>query len=207
MKRLAFIEDDISIRESLKIYIESQTQIDVIKSSGSVEEFLTLNFKNDPEILLLDIGLPGMSGVEGIPLIKSKYPDIDIIMLTTFEEQDVIFAALCAGACSYISKRTSLAKIVEALYIVDAGGSYMSPTIAKKIAQFFMAQPKKKESILSQRQLEIVNHIVTGLSYKEIAEQCFISINTVRTHIKNIYSQLEIHSKAVLIKRYNEGNL
>ena len=118
----------------------------------------------------------------------------------TFEETDVIFKALSNGACSYVSKRVSLEKISEAVTVVREGGSYMSPSIARKIANFYMPKTENK-SVLTDRQMEIVNGIVSGKSYKVIAEDLFVSINTVRSHIKNIYNILEINSKAELIKK------
>lgn len=128
-------------------------------------------------------------------------------MLTTYEEDDEIFSALEAGASSYISKRTPLAKIVEAIDIVEKGGSYMSPSITKRVTRHFISPPKQVSTKLSDRQLEIVRCIVNGLTYSQIAEKCYISLNTVRSHIKKIYSTLEINSKAVLIKMYNDGKI
>lgn len=202
--KLSIIEDDFRIRRTLKLFIESKSNIEIISEHDRVESFLTE--KISPDLLLLDIGLPGMSGIEGLPKIKEKHPDLDVIMLTTYEEADIIFDALCAGACSYISKRTSMVKIVEALHIVSHGGSYMSPTIAKKVTSFFIKKPKHKIK-LTQRQSEIVKHIIDGLSYTEIAEVCFISVNTVRTHIKAIYKLLEVGSKIDLMRKYLDGEI
>jgi DNA-binding NarL/FixJ family response regulator len=133
-----------------------------------------------------------------LPDIKKILPDLDVIILTTFEETDMIFKALSAGACSYVSKRTSLTQIKEAVEVVSKGGSYMSPAIARKIADFYAP---KKTIQLTKRQLEIVNGIVKGKSYKMIAQDLFISLDTVRSHIKNIYKILEINSKAELIRK------
>lgn len=207
MKTLSLIEDDSNIRESLESYISKKSLVEILSVSSSVQEFLELRLQNDPEILLLDIGLPGMSGVEGIPLILAKYPKLNIIMLTTYEEDEIIFSALGAGATSYISKRTPLSKIVEAIDIVEKGGSYMSPSITKKVTRHFIKKEQPSSSKLSIRQLEIVKYMVNGLTYSEIAEKCFISINTVRFHVKKIYSILNIKSKAVLIKRYLDNEL
>lgn len=201
---LSIIEDDLRIRRTLRMYIEANSTFKVISEHDRVEFFLA--DKLEPSLLLLDIGLAGMSGIEGLPKIKKKHPELDVIMLTTYEENDIIFEALCAGACSYISKRTSMAKIVEALHIVANGGSYMSPSIAKKVTGFFVKKPKQKVK-LTARQTEIMNHIIKGLSYTEIAETCFISVNTVRTHIKTIYKLLEVGSKLDLMKKYMEGEI
>ncbi len=207
--RLAIIEDNTSIRESVRLFAEAKTAIPVIGEYGNVEDFLETTFTtNVPTILFLDIGLPGMSGLEGISHIKKKLPEINIIMLTTYEEEDKIFKALCDGACSYISKKTPLPKIIEALNIVAYGGSYMSPSIARKIATFFNKEKDTKEVIhLSPRQKEIVEHVVEGKTYNEIASTCFISLNTVRSHIKNIYEVLQVNNKVGLLSMYHQGKL
>ena len=200
---LAIIEDDLVIQESLVEYMGMQTNIEVVIVSNSVESFFELikNSEKLPSILLLDVNLPGLSGLEGLPLIKKELPKLDVMMLTTFDETDKIFQALSCGACSYMSKRISLQKILEAIEIVSKGGSYMSPAIARKIANFYA--PKKKQQLTS-RQMQIVEGIVSGKSYKMIATDLFVSLDTVRSHIKNIYKTLEINCKAELIRKsYN----
>ena len=206
---VCLIEDDLSIRESLRMFIEVKSSINVLCEFGSVEEFLKHDFTAfKPNLLFLDIGLPGMSGVEGVSHIKNKMPDINIIMLTTYEEEDKIFSALSSGACSYISKKTSLAKIVDALIVVSEGGSYMSPSIARKVTKFFNNQKENKSSaVLTSRQKEIVEHVVDGKTYQEVADLCYISMNTVRSHIKNIYEILQINNKVGLITKYHSGEL
>ena len=201
---LAIVEDDPIIRESLRTFLGGDAQFDLVYTAISMEDFLQ-TLKQDeriaPSVLLLDIQLPGQSGIEGIPSIKKLRPAIDIIMLTTFEESDKIFAALCAGACSYLSKRISLVTIREAILTVHRGGSYMSPSIARKVVEHFAPVPKKEDGPLTPRQQEIVDCIVNGLSYKMTADKLGISLDTVRTHIKHIYQALEINSKGELIRR------
>jgi DNA-binding NarL/FixJ family response regulator len=148
-----------------------------------------------------------MSGLEGIKPIQDIYPELSIIMLTTFEEDDKIFKALCAGAVSYISKRTPLSKIEEAVFTIANGGSYMSPSIARKVIAHFSPKPKTVDSKLTPRQLQVVEGIVDGLSYKMIADKYLISIDTVRHHIKTIYRLLEINSKGQLIRKSLDGDL
>lgn len=203
--KLAIIEDDIVIQESLNAYFNAQPKIDCLLIASSVEDFLKTIKSTDYhlDVLLLDINLLGMSGIEGIPLILKELPKIDIIMLTTFEDNDSIYKALCAGACSYLSKKTSLKKILEAVEVVYDGGSYMSPSIARKIVNSYAPKPSQSD-LLTPRQKEIVIGIVDGKSYKMIANDLFVSLDTVRSHIKNIYKALEINSKAELIKKsYN----
>ena len=201
---LAIVEDDPIIRESLRTFLGEDPQFELVYTAVSMEDFIqTLQDdpRVDPSVMLLDIQLPGQSGIEGIPAIKKLRPGVDIIMLTTFEESDKIFAALCAGACSYLSKRVSLVTIRDAILTVHRGGSYMSPSIARKVVEHFTPVPKKADEPLTPRQQEIVDCIVNGLSYKMTADKLGISLDTVRTHIKHIYEVLQINSKGELIKR------
>ncbi len=208
---LAIVEDDPVIKESLETLFEMNRAIQLKNVAGSVEDFIAVfdKFKSDDiGMVLLDIGLPGMSGLKGISIIKEKFPNADIVMFTTFEEEEKIFEALCKGATSYISKRTSLMKLTEALFTIKRGGSYMSPSIARKVVQFFAPKPKvESSSLLTSRQLEIVDKIVEGLSYKMVADNLSISIETVRYHIKKIYKLLHINSKGELIKKSLDGEL
>jgi DNA-binding NarL/FixJ family response regulator len=200
---IVIVEDNPVVKESLKSLFGITTNTKVLKTFGNVKDFIIWLRGEKPEqfILLLDIQLPYKTGVEALPEIKKISPKLDVIILTTFEETDTIFKALRAGACSYVSKRTPLQKIKEAVDIVAEGGSYMSPAIARKIANYYTP---KQSQLLTSRQQEIVQGIVNGKSYKMIADDLFISLDTVRSHIKNIYSTLEINSKAELIKKsYN----
>ena len=206
--KLAIIEDDLVVQESLNDFFGALSNIDCLLTSASVENFLEKISKlvETPDVLLLDINLLGMSGIEGIPLLLEKMPEIDIIMLTTFEDNDSIFKALCAGACSYLSKKTPLKKIQEAVEVVYDGGSYMSPSIARKIVNRY-APKRNTVAILTKRQKEIVDGIVFGKSYKMIASDLFISLDTVRSHIKNIYKALKINSKVELIRKANDNEI
>jgi DNA-binding NarL/FixJ family response regulator len=201
---LAIVEDDPIIRESLRTFLSGDPQFQLVYTAVSMEDFLQA-LENDPRIapniVLLDIQLPGQSGIEGIPSIKELRPGIDIIMLTTFEDGEKIFAALCAGACSYLSKRVSLVTIRDTILTVHRGGSYMSPSIARKVIEHFVPIPKKAEGPLTPRQQEIVDCIISGLSYKMTADKLGITLDTVRTHIKHIYQVLEINSKGELFRK------
>jgi DNA-binding NarL/FixJ family response regulator len=206
---LAIVEDDPIIRESLRTFLGGDPQFDLLYTAVSIEDFLKAletDARIVPAVILLDIQLPGMTGIEGIPSIKKLRPGVDVIMLTTFEESEKIFAALCAGACSYLSKRVSLVTIRDAILTVHRGGSYMSPSIARKVVEHFAPVPKKEDGPLTARQQEIVDCIVNGLSYKMTADKLGISLDTVRTHIKHIYQVLEINSKGELIRKTLDKN-
>jgi len=206
--KLVLIEDDAIIRRNLKMFIEFQDDMEVISVHNSVEDFLSVHSagQHDPEVLILDIGLPGLSGLEGIKVIKNVYSNIDIIMLTAYDDEEKIINALSSGACSYLSKKTPLEQIMDSIRIVAQGGSYMSPSIARKLSQhLFNKSNKPPVQRLSTKQEEVMEGLVDGLSYKELASRLNISIDTVRTHIKRIYNVLHVNSKAGAVSKYLKG--
>lgn len=209
MISIGIVEDDEQIRKGIYTYLNRQDGFACQWSHGSVEDLLhSLRDDNLPNVLIMDLGLPGMSGIEGMKIIKEKYPDIDLIVFSVYNDPKKIFDSLCAGATGYLLKNTPLEEIKEGIELLAKGGSPMSPQIARKVIEFF-GQTKKKEvpSPLSAKEKEIVIGLVDGLSYKLIADRMNISIETVRFHIKNIYRKLHVHGKAEVISKSLKGEI
>jgi DNA-binding NarL/FixJ family response regulator len=209
MMNLALIEDDENIRKAVGAYFIRQSQY-ATSLFGSVEECLD-RMKGGylPEVIIMDLGLPGMSGLDGIRLIKEKYPAIDIIVFSVFNDSARIFESLCAGAVGYLLKSTPFQQIKEGIEMIKEGGSPMSPEIARQVITFFKT-PRTREvpaSPLSDKEKEIVVGLVDGLSYKLIADRMDITIETVRFHIKNIYRKLQVHSKGEVIGKSLRGEI
>jgi len=205
-----FIEDHQVIRTQVSKYLELQSDFEVNIVASSVEDFFRQLNKlslSGPQILLLDIGLPGKSGLDAIPDLMAAVDDLDIIMLTTYEEETKILKALCSGATSYLSKKSSLSEIANTVRIVHNGGSYMSPNIAREIVDHLIGGRKSKATILSGRQKEILERLVDGESYNQISTELGISYETVRTHIKGMYKTLQVNKKSQAIAMYLRGEI
>lgn len=203
MIEVLIIEDDAIISDSVKDYLSQQPNMKIFASFPSIEAFRSAQFTkvDSPDVVLLDIVLPGISGIDGIHFIKDRFPMTSIIMFSVMDDGFSIFRSLCEGAIGYLTKDFTLTSLKNALVDVFEGKGSMSPSIARKVAEYF--HPKKKLSEgLTVREIDIVNGIIEGLSYKLIASKLEISIDTVRRHIKNIYRKLEINSKAELMNRY-----
>lgn len=210
MIKVGIVEDNIKIRDLIQRFLDMQETISCKAAMDSVEDMLEYLEENEvPDIMLMDIQLPGMSGIEGISIIKEKYPDVEIIMLTIYHDSHKIFNSLMAGASGYLLKHTSLPEIKESIETLAQGGAPMSPQIARKVIQHFSEQEQKKkpESNLTPREQDVVNGLVDGLSYKLIADRFDISIDTVRAHIRNIYKKLHVNSKAEVIAKSLKGEI
>lgn len=209
MIHIAIVEDDAEVKLAIQDYLNAQPEFVCALAEESVEKFLMkLNEDNEPDIILMDIELPGMSGIDGIRMIKDTYPEIDIIMLTIYDDSHKIFQSLCAGASGYLLKNRPFPEIKEAIEVLYSGGAPMTPQIARKVIDYFHPQTSQKaDSPLTEKEKEIVIGLVDGLSYKMIADRLYISLETVRTHIKNIYKKLHVHSKAEVIGKSLRGEI
>jgi DNA-binding NarL/FixJ family response regulator len=191
--KVSIVEDDVLLRQNLKLLLSGETGISVASVYGSAEEALAGVKRARPDILLTDIGLPGMSGIELIRLIKVQMPDLEIMAHTVFDDRETVFAAIKAGASGYILKGSTPRDLIDALHTLERGGSPMSPKIARKVIREFQSEGVDEQYLLSHRETEIVKEVESGLTYKDIATRLGISPHTVHTHIKNIYEKL--HAK------------
>jgi DNA-binding NarL/FixJ family response regulator len=200
--RLALIEDQPAIRQVLHTYLGAQPEFECSLVVASVEELLAALREGaaPPRLILSDIGLPGgASGIEGLSLIRAQAPQAETVLITVYQEPERVFQALCAGAVGYLVKTTPLPGIKSALLDVLAGGSPMSPAIARHVVRYF--RPVALPSPLTPREQQVVEAIEQGLSYKLVGDRLGMSLNTVRSHIRVVYEKLQINSKAELMNR------
>lgn len=196
---ISIVEDDPVIKDELNDLINEAAGYKCVGAYSNCEDMLKELEDNSPDVMLMDIDLPGMSGIDGIKKVKELNPKIDIVMLTVHEEADLVFKALKAGACGYLDKSAPEEKIIEAIKEVSEGGAPMTSRIARLVVSSM--QSNEKESALSKRELEVLNSLCDGATYKEIGDKLFISVGTVRHHIKNIYGKLHVHSKAEAVAK------
>lgn len=201
--KFMIVEDDLLIKNMVIQFLAADGEIRVLGAYSSIEE-LRQSFqvnKETPDVILLDIVLPGITGVEGIHFIKQQWPSANIIMFSVMDDGFNLFRSLCEGAIGYLTKDVPLQGVAKAIHDVYEGKGIMSPSIARKVAEYF--HPKRQlHELLTAREIDIVNGIIDGLSYKLVADKLQISIDTVRKHIKNIYKKLHINSKSQLMQEY-----
>ena len=202
--RVALFEDNKKLRESLEQLINSAEDMICSGAFADANKLIHSMQLAGPDVVMMDINMPGISGIEGVRMIREKFPNVHILMQTVFDDNDKIFAAICAGASGYMLKKTTPQKMIEAIRETYQGGAPMTPSVAVKVLQMFRLQNKgeKNEFIdLSEREKEILDLLVKGKSYKAIAGICFISIDTVSTHVRHIYEKLHVHSKSEAVAK------
>ncbi|MBI9072394.1 MAG: response regulator transcription factor [Melioribacteraceae bacterium] len=205
MINVVIVEDNNTIRNGLAALINGTNEYNCVSSYCDCESFLAEINKFRIDVVLMDIGLPGISGIEGVKEAKKIVPDLNVLMLTVYEERNVIFEALCAGATGYLVKNTPPARLLEAIKDAHDGGAPMSSHIARKVITVFQNNPEAKNDSLphnlSDRELDVLNLLAEGNNYREIADKLFISIDTVRHHIRNIYKKLHVHSQSEAVAK------
>jgi DNA-binding NarL/FixJ family response regulator len=201
--KTAVVEDIRDIREGLATLINFTDGFECTGSYRSMEEAIARIRHDLPDVLLSDIGLPGISGIEGIKILKEQFPDLTILMLTVYDDEERIFDALCAGASGYLLKRTSPAKILENIKEVVSGGAPMSPEVAARVIRLFrdVRPPERADYELTPHELRLLKLLVEGYNYTTAAVKLGVSFNTVKFHMRHIYEKLQVHSKSEAVAK------
>jgi DNA-binding NarL/FixJ family response regulator len=201
--KVAIIEDQREVREGLAILINGTAGFRSAGSFRTMEEAIRQIGGELPDVVLTDIGLPGMSGTEGIRILKERYPDLPIVALTVYDDEEEIFEALCAGASGYLLKDTQPARLLECLREVISGGAPMSPEVARRVVKLFREfhPPERASHNLTPAETELLKLLVEGHNYKTAAAELGISVNTVSFHLRNIYEKLQVHSKTEAVAK------
>lgn len=201
--QVAIVEDQREIREGLAQLINGTQGYRCTGIYGSMEEALEKIPKNLPDLVLSDIGLPGIDGIRGVASLKERHPELLILMLTVYDDNDRIFDALCAGACGYLLKKTPWAKLVESLKEAVDGGSPMSPEVARRVINLFreIKPPTKAQHELTPHEVRLLRMLVEGHSYKTAASELRVSVNTIKFHLRHIYDKLQVHTKSEAVAK------
>lgn len=205
--QIAIFDDNRNIRDSIAMLLNTEKDFKVVGSFSNVMHCVRDVEACKPDVVLMDIEMPGMSGIEAVRSIKQKHPEIQILMQTVFEDDDRVFDSICAGASGYILKNFLNTKLIDFIKELQFGGSPMSPSIARKVmvrmqqVQQVLRPEEPQDYQLTKREKEVLACVVNGLSYKMIADQLFISYETVRTHIKNIYEKLHVVSLSQAVSK------
>jgi DNA-binding NarL/FixJ family response regulator len=206
--KIAIVEDQPPTRDGLAMLIGGTAGYRITGSFGSMEEALDRLPQDPPDVLLTDIGLPGLSGIDGVRRLRASFPEMHVLMLTVHADNDHLFEAICAGASGYLLKETPPARLLEAIREVQTGGAPMSPEVARKVVVMFqkIVPPKAEEQRLSSRELELLKLLAEGHSYKTAAHALSLTIDGIRFHVRNIYERLHVHSKSeAVLKALRSG--
>ena len=208
--RVVIYEDNRNLREGLFQLIDGTNGFRCVGAFANCDRIVRQIEEVKPDVILMDIELPGISGIEAVKILKEKFPVVKVLMETIFENNDKIFDSICNGAEGYILKNTPPALILSAIREIYEGGAPMTPSVASKVLKMFMKNSfssVKEVSNLTEREREILKSLVEGMSYKMIAASSFISIDTVSGHIKNIYKKLQVHSKSEAVVKAIRGKI
>jgi DNA-binding NarL/FixJ family response regulator len=201
--RVAIIEDQREFREGLASLIDGSKGYCCTQRFGSMEEALDAMGRDLPDVALVDIGLPGLSGIEGTRLLKQRYPELPVLILTVYNDDERIFAAICAGACGYLLKKTPAARILQHIREVSDGGAPMSPEVARRVLQVFRQFRPSHEARyqLTAQEQRLLALLGEGHQYKTAAVELGITVNTVSSHLRHIYEKLQVHSKSEAVAK------
>jgi DNA-binding NarL/FixJ family response regulator len=202
--KVIIVEDNTTIREGLTLLLESSPGLECPASYGNCEDMLAGVENIMPDLVLMDIGLPGMDGIEGVRRLRKLMPEALVMMLTVYEDNENIFDALCAGAGGYLVKNTKPERLVEAISEAVNGGSPMSVNIARKVVGYFHKSTAPKDEAgmtITPREREILMEMSRGCSYQQVGDALFISVDTVRHHIRNIYRKMQVHSQSEAVSQ------
>jgi DNA-binding NarL/FixJ family response regulator len=206
---VAIVEDRREIRESLALLIGGTEGFKCIGSYRSMEEALDKLKHHQPHLLLSDIGLPGMSGIEGVAILRERYPDLLILMLTVYDDDERIFDAMCAGASGYLLKKTPPARLLDSLREVASGGAPMSPEVARRVVALFreIRPPERADYELTPHETRLLKLLVQGHNYKTAATELGVTVHTVSFHLRSIYEKLQVHSKSEAVDKALQNRL
>ena len=201
--KVLLVEDQRDVREGLYALINGSSGFRCLAAFRTMEEALRAVDRELPDVVLTDVGLPGMSGIEGTRILKQAHPELPVVALTVYDDDEDVFSALCAGATGYLLKNTPPAKLLESLKDVVSGGAPMSPEIALRVIRLFreFSPPPRASYRLTQQEVELLKLIVNGHTYKTAAYDLGISISTVSFHLQNIYNKLQVHSKTEAVAK------
>lgn len=207
--KTAIVEDMRDIREGLATLINFTDGFTCTGSYRSMEEAIPSIRHRIPDVLLSDIGLPGMNGIEGIKIIKEQFPEMTVLMLTVYDDDERIFDAICAGASGYLLKRTTPAKILENIREAVSGGAPMSPEVASRVIKLFreVRPPERVEYDLTPHETRLLKLLVEGHNYTTAAEELRVSYNTIKFHMRHIYEKLQVHSKSEAVAKALQNRL
>jgi DNA-binding NarL/FixJ family response regulator len=200
--KVAIVDDDRTIREGLAVLIDGTAGYRCTAAFRSMEDALARPWSDVPDIALVDIGLPGMSGIKGLPLLRAKYPRVAFLVLTVYDDDERIFEALCAGACGYLLKKTPPAKLLESLGEA-LHGAPMSPEVALRVLKLFrgIRPPETGDYDLTAHELKLLKLLVEGHNYQSAAAELGVAFSTINFHMQNIYGKLEVHSKSEAVAK------
>lgn len=202
--KVAIVEDKPELLANLKLILSYYKDLEIVGTFTNAEDFIqAIGPGTMPDVVIMDINLPGVSGIEAVETLKPKYPSLQFLMCIIYEDEENIYQSLCAGAAGYVLKNTPPEKFLEAIRDIHNGGSPMSPNIARKVVLSFQNRNRKAEEYenLTSREKELLDFLAKGYRYKEIAAELFISVETVRTHIRNIYEKLQVNSRTEALNK------